>query len=944
MKMAPIPPVQRWLSALAPGNLRDTLNRHSRIVNLVALLVILLVIADIAGWFGVAEQWLTSQGHSQRPPGPPQHNVYVRVLHCPVRFITAMISDGGGGAWIAGEDSGICHYQPDAGVHWTYYDKANSPGLVSNHIYALCLDAENRLWVGTDRHGVCVFNGVKWQHYGLLNGPLGSHVTAIVSDPYDKSVWMCTEAGVSIYETGKHTWRYLPQAIPGKPDYFTANGLPPNPDSVAFNPQGVAFVGTQCNGLAIGYPPYNSWWMVKGPWKVPITPFGKGLPSNLINAVAAGKHGRIYVATDEGLAWNNRKNPFAFQYERGADYAMKDKQLWHPPRGFKMPPRKFLNRLLPGDHINCVAVDQQGKLWLGTWHSCLWTNALWSGRVQGGIREVTSTIVRYDARRRYRTQILARWRQAKQRQARTRKAGKVGAAEVLHAAVALPRIPPPLPGRSRFQADRYYVSAILPLADGQVLIGHYGAGISEARLSRPGWWAGLADKMACWWRGAWGYPPANDPALLPAPAKAPTARQLAALYQDLLNNNIPSRRAGTGPQVVPITDDWRTQGSWLGRYGRYWACLFACCSSPPDFVWSPASATLDHYEQIGPHHANGDSVRFFVTWLATKKERVLELPEIYLDSRVLMHLTMWDVDRRESEIDDHGERYPTTWQGPDLYVYLHIPPGAYTLSLYFFNKDGHSQKNRNRDYLVSMLPLPESHHFDKLFSLDTASLAKMRGTAQSRVVNFWGGVWKRFIVCGPMKLTIRVAKNYSYNTILQAAMLDPLSPHPAPYYYGRLAWQAHEKQSRKFRTKLVAAWQSGQLPDDPPARARDGGLATARQIIQILNVLEHRDPAVWAANQRFVYSAILRWCVAKYGAGLPTSRAAGIAEKCYYRLDLFRRWEALEKSQGIPTSRQIEKGLRWDRWRDSYRGLEFRTIRNYLKGVTAAKVAATAKR
>ncbi len=846
MKMAPIPPLRSRFAALAPANLRDTLNRHPRAVRTVALAVILLVVANLAGWTAPLKRFFT------------RHTVWRidrPLAHCPVHFVTAMVSDGQGGAWIAGEDSGIYHYLPGWPSHWQHYDQGNSPGLISNHIYSLCLDAKGRLWAGTLRHGVCVFNGAQWKHYGLLNGPLGSHITAIVSDPYNKSVWMCTEAGVSIYETGKHTWRYLPQAIPGRSDDSTANGLPPHPDSVAFNQQGVAFVGTQCNGLAIGDPPYRNWTVTQGPRKMPITPSGQGLPSNLINEVLAGNHGRIYVATDAGLAWNSRHhNPYLFHYEQGADYAARVRGLWHSPANFKMPPQSFLRTLPSGDHINCLAQDAAGKLWLGTWRSGCWTDALYRGGPLGHLPE----------------HVLGLWR-----------------------------------------FGRFDVSAILPLADGRTLVGHYGVGVSVAHFVSPSPWSRMAVAVKGW---AERLLPSLWHAGLPEPAKAPTSRQLAALYQNLLNNTIPRKSAG--PRVVPVTDDWRTQGSWLGRYGRYWACLFACCSSPPDFVWSPASITLDDFEQIGPHHAKGDSVRYWVQWLATKKKRVLELPEIYLDSRVLMHLTTWQVDRRESEIDDHGEAYPTTWQGPDLYVYLHIPPGTYTLSLYFFNKDGHSQKNRNRDYVVSMLPLAASYHFGTALGPSAASLARMHGTARSRVVNFSGGVWKRFLVRGPMKLAIRVAKNYSLDTILQAVMLDPLSQHPAPYYYGRQGWWVHEKQRRKFRTKLVAGWQSQPLPDDPPATARDGGLATARQIIQILNVLEHRDPAVWAANQRFACGSILRWCLAKYGANLPTSRAAVVAEKCYYRLSLFRRWEALEKSRRIVTSRQIEKGLRWDRWRD----------------------------
>ena len=338
-----------------------------------------------------------------------------------------------------------------------------------------------------------------------------------------------------------------------------------------------------------------------------------------------------------------------------------------------------------------------------------------------------------------------------------------------------------------------------------------------------------------------------------------------------------------------------------------------------------------------------------MTWLSTAKKRVLELPEIYLDQCVAAHTATWKADRRESELDDHGETYPMAWQGPDLYVYLHIPPGAYTLSLYFFNKDGHSGMNRDRDYAITMIPLPASYHFGTALQPNTATLAKMRGTAQSRVLDFWGGVWKRFLVRGPMKLAIRVAKNYSLNTILQAAMLDPLAEYPAPYYYGHRAWQAREKQRHKFRTRFVAAWRTGQLSGDPSAgralwhrhptsglgpqagRANSAGLAVDARILQIMDVLEHHDPLAWAANQQLVYLSVLRWCAARYEAIPKNPQAVKIAERCYYHVSLFHRWEAVEKSQGILAARAIEKGLRWDQIRSTYHGMEFNAIKRYVR-------------
>jgi hypothetical protein len=203
-----------------------------------------------------------------------------------------------------------------------------------------------------------------------------------------------------------------------------------------------------------------------------------------------------------------------------------------------------------------------------------------------------------------------------------------------------------------------------------------------------------------------------------------------------------------------------------------------------------------------------------------------------------------------------------------------------------------------------------------------------------------------------MKLAIRIARNYSINSLISGAMLDPLSQHPAPYYYGHHAWQAHEKQRRNFRTKLLAAWRSGQLSgnssvgralwprhpaDDstgsPSAKSTNQrSLALAADVIQALNLLEHRDPAVWAANQRLVYTELLRWCMTRYGVIPKDPQATKIMEKCYYHLGLFHRWEAVEKSRGILISREIEKGLRWDRWRDSYRGLEFRTDTQICEG------------
>ncbi len=68
---------------------------------------------------------------------------------------------------------------------------------------------------------------------------------------------------------------------------------------------------------------------------------------------------------------------------------------------------------------------------------------------------------------------------------------------------------------------------------------------------------------------------------LPTPAGPPPLDELNGLLAKL--GTVPTLKT-LAPSVVALPDDWRTQGDWLGRYGRYWACCCAICS-PQNYVW-----------------------------------------------------------------------------------------------------------------------------------------------------------------------------------------------------------------------------------------------------------------------------------------------------------------------------------------------------------------------
>jgi hypothetical protein len=155
---------------------------------------------------------------------------------------------------------------------------------------------------------------------------------------------------------------------------------------------------------------------------------------------------------------------------------------------------------------------------------------------------------------------------------------------------------------------------------------------------------------------------------------------------------------------------------------------------------------------MGPHHSNGDSLRYWAdgAWLTTDQPRALY-------STVVGH-------RRITEWDDHGERYPMTYQGPDIWVQVGVPEGVFRLAFYFVNYDSHETRTRFRDYLLELKP----------YTNVPAAWDKQPTLARSRVQNFWGGEYQSFIVTGPAQYHLKINRNYSFNTMCEGVFVDRL--------------------------------------------------------------------------------------------------------------------------------------------------------------------------
>lgn len=245
-----------------------------------------------------------------------------------------------------------------------------------------------------------------------------------------------------------------------------------------------------------------------------------------------------------------------------------------------------------------------------------------------------------------------------------------------------------------------------------------------------------------------------------------------------------------------------------------------------------------------------------------------------------------------------------THQGPDLYVSLRVPAGDFTLSLYDFNKDGHAGNNRLRDYRFSLRPHPSELPLESIEGFES-----WPELANGRIRDFWGGVYKRFLVRGPQTLTVQVGRNYSFNTILAGVFLDKVSEEPEPYFAPApitLAGYRRARRAQRAQSQLAA-------------NAPRGEAVTVDLIWAELERIERENPRWWATQGRLVYGRLLPW--------LDHARLATSSDRmpqlyarlgtCYYQLAMFGPWEAMQKRRGLTTAREIERGLVWDGHSDS---------------------------
>ena len=731
-------------------------------------------------------------------------------------------------------------------------------------IMSLCQDQQGYVWAGSEDDGVLKIDLAtgKSQQFTTKDGLGDDDVYAVACDRKGR-IWVghCNH-GVSVWN-GERWQVYEPVGGLSRPD--TLSG--PLGERVfaikVCDKTGDVWICTNC-GLSIYSESKDSWSYITR---------ADGLPSDDCHAIAFDKDGNAYVGTAcDGITM-----------ARAAD----DYKHWRTVTGPDQVPLVPAGSGLPTSLINDILVAKNGTIYAATGCGLAMSHdngyswqfvrgADWANKVRGlaagppaGWKPTPHPTLAED----YCTCLAE---------------GSDGTIGIGHWRRGFERVSPqgnPVPDNGKGA----YVQSAFAAGDGFV-IGCYGNGVKTDGEARTALLVPPTEKQA------------RVSLRFPAGKAAPDATELNLWLLKLAQ--VPPLSESESNRAVPLDDDRRTQGDWIGRRGRYWAVISAIVS-PDDYIWGAGGDQVQYFARIGNHHAADDALRYWIRWLYGADPSALEMPPVYMDSRLVHGYTTPDQNRRQAYWDDHGEFYKMDYEGPDVYCTLTVPDDVFTLSLYEIADDRDAGPFRCRDLKVQI----KQHHGTDL--TDIGGFDREPVLAKSRTVTFHGGVYKQFLVRGPTELTVKICKNNSMNTVLSAVMLDTTDPRPAPYFGTPETWRQVRLDRVRNQDAHLTAWQNDRsAPAESFSPQTDAHRAA---VILDAKLREYRDwnSQWWALNHRRLAVGLARWCQDNTPNDAPRDavrfKATSLFEAGYYAES-----EVCQSSAGETTVRAVEKGLRWN--------------------------------
>lgn len=351
-------------------------------------------------WCGSAIAFLAGRAdagpNSEKPIAAYQQRVWKSEDGLPQNTVPAIAQSNDGYLWF-GTELGLVRFD---GMHFTVFDRSNTPELKSNVVDALLESADGSLWIGTVGGGLTRLSNGTFQTFTTKNG-LSSDAIRCLLEGANGELWIGTDGG------GLDRFYRGQIAV-----YRAENGLPDNEVfALTQDASGGIWIGTH-NGLsefaggrfsnylksedsrnsnikALAESDGNVLWigtsrgllrMQNGNFSTFTT--ANGLASNFVSSIRTDANGRLWVGTVGGGISRLEGDRFtSYTAKEGfasndvySIYQDRDQNLWVGTAGAgiaRMVENTLFNTVGKQDGLSsstalAVMEDREGALWVGT--------------------------------------------------------------------------------------------------------------------------------------------------------------------------------------------------------------------------------------------------------------------------------------------------------------------------------------------------------------------------------------------------------------------------------------------------------------------------------------------------------------------------------------------------------------------------------------------------
>ena len=332
-----------------------------------------------------------------RPLSAFRQEVWKTEQGLPQNTVPAIVQTKDGYLWV-GTELGLARFD---GLHFTTFNKTNTPELKSNVVDALLEDHNGNLWIGTAGGGLTTLSKGRFHTYGAKDGLSSDSVLSLLEDR-SGAIWIGTDGGgLNQFENGRfavyrkadgladnevfslaqdHTGDIWAATHDGLSrisrgsiyNYGTEDGLPNSYVKCVYAPsRGGLWVGTYGGGLSRFAGGVFHTFTAKD-----------GLTSNSVVSLGEDHDGYLWIGTyGGGLSRFSGTSFHSYTTRNGlpsndvwAIYRDRDQNLWIGTGGggltrlFDKTPFRTITTAngLSSDTILPVFEDYQGALWIGT--------------------------------------------------------------------------------------------------------------------------------------------------------------------------------------------------------------------------------------------------------------------------------------------------------------------------------------------------------------------------------------------------------------------------------------------------------------------------------------------------------------------------------------------------------------------------------------------------